>query len=76
MTASGRELSLREQFANPDEHQPLLFQSNEPHPAKTYSRVAAGVIGEDDLIGRKGYLKPGRKDDEGAWRTVADDWKT
>ena len=75
MTAGRRQLILRKQLANADEHQPRLVQPNEPHPAKADPCVAAGVIGKDDLIGRQGYPKAARKDDERPWRAVADDWK-
>ncbi len=44
MTAGGRELILREQFAKPHEDQLLPFQPDEPHPAKTHARVATRVV--------------------------------
>jgi hypothetical protein len=75
VTAGGRELIFREQLTKPHEDQPLPFQPDEPHPAKFHSSVTARVVGENDLIGRQRHPKTTRKDDEGARRTVADDWK-
>ena len=75
MTASRRELLLWEQFANPYEHQASLFRSDEPHPAKPHSGVTAGIVGEDDLIGRQRHFEAAREEDEGAWRAVADNRK-
>jgi hypothetical protein len=58
VTTSGRELILREHFANPHEDQLFLVRSDELHPAKTHASVTAAVIGEDDLIGGSDTLKP------------------
>jgi len=52
----------------------LLF-AGQPAQAKAHPRVSAAVVGEDDLIGRQGYPKSGRKDDESAGWAVADDWQ-
>jgi hypothetical protein len=75
VTTSRRELILREQFANPYEHQASLFQSDEPHPAKLNSGVTAGIVGEDDLIGRQRHSEAVREENEGAWRPVSDNRK-
>ena len=75
MTASRRELILREQVANPYKYQASIFRPDEPHPAKSNSGVAVGIVGEDDLIGRKRHSETVREEDEGAWWAVSDDRK-
>ena len=75
MTASRRELILRVQFANPYEHEAPIFGSDEPHPAKSNSHVAVGIVGEDDLIGRQRQPETVREEDEGTWWAVSDDRK-
>ena len=72
MTPSRRELILRKQFSNPDEHQATLLQSDELHPAKPDLCVTTGIVGEDDLIGRQRYLDAVREQDKSAWGPVAD----
>jgi len=66
---------LREQFANPYEHQASIFQSDEPHPAKPNPGVTPGIVGEDDLIGRQRDPEAVREEYEGAWRPVSDNRK-
>jgi len=56
VAAGGRELILGEQFAKSHEDEPVPFQPDEPHAAKTDSRVASRVVREDDLIGRQGHM--------------------
>ena len=75
VTASRRELILREQFANPHKHQASICRSDEPHPAKSNSGVAVGIVGEDDLIGRQRHFDTVREENEGAWWAVSDDRK-
>ena len=75
MTTSRRELILSEQLSNPHEHQASLFQSDEPHPAKPHSGVTAGIVGENDLIGRQRHPEAGREEDEGAGWAVSDNRK-
>ena len=75
MTPSRRELILRKQFSNPDEHQATLLQSDELHPTKSDLCVTTGIVGEDDLIGRQGDSEAVREEDEGAWRPVPDNRK-
>ena len=66
---------LREEFANPYEHQASLFQSDEPHPAKPNPGVTPGIVGENDLIGRQRDSEAVREEHEGAWRPVSDNRK-
>jgi hypothetical protein len=75
VTPSGRELILREQLANPYEHQASLFRSGELHPAKPHSSVAAGIVGQNDLFGGQGYSQAAWKNDKRACRPVSDDWE-
>jgi hypothetical protein len=75
VTPSRRELILREQLSNPYEQQASLFQSDKPHPAKPNSGVTAGIVGEDDLIGRQRHPEAVREEYEGAWRPVTDNRK-
>jgi hypothetical protein len=53
VTAGWRELFLREEFPNPDEHEMDPLQPYELHTAKADARVAVGVVGEDDLVSRQ-----------------------
>ena len=75
MTTSRRELILWDQFTNPYEHQASLFRSHEPHPTKANSGVTAGIVGEDNLIGRQRHSEVIREEDEGAWRAVSNNRK-
>jgi hypothetical protein len=75
VTTSGRKLILWEHLANPHEHQDSLFRSDELHPAKPYSSMTAGVIGEDDLVRRQRYPEAVRKEHERARWAVSDNWK-
>jgi len=75
VTTSRRELILWEQFTNPYEHQVSVFRSDEPHPAKPNSGATAGVVGEDDLIGRQRHSEAVREKDEGARWAVSDNRK-
>jgi len=75
VTPSRRELSLREQFPNPHEHQLSFFRSHELHPAESHPGVAAAIVGKDDLIGRQRHSEAIRKDHERARRAVSDDAK-
>jgi len=75
VTASRRELILSVQFANPYEHEASIFGTDEPHPSKSNSGVAVGIVGEDDLIGRQRHSETVREEDEGAWWAVSDDRK-
>jgi hypothetical protein len=72
VTTIRRELILRKQLANSDEHQSSPFESDEPHPAKPHSDMTAGIVGEDDLIGRQRHSETVREEDKGAWRTVSE----
>ena len=73
MTASGRELILWEQFANPYERQASLLQSDEPHPAKPNSSVTAGIVGDDDLIRGQRHSQAAWKNDKRARRPIPND---
>ena len=75
MTPSRRELILRKQFSNPDEHQATLLQSDELHPTKPDLCVTTGIVGEDDLIGRQRHLDAVREEDKSARGAVADNRK-
>ena len=66
MTPSRRELILRKQFSNPDEHQATLLQSDELHPTKPDLCVTTGIVGEDDLIGRQRHFDAVREEDKSA----------
>ena len=72
MTASRRELMFRKQFTNPDEDQESFLPSDERHPAELDSGVTAGVVGEDDLIGRQRHLVAAGEKDEGPWWTISE----
>ena len=72
MTTSRRELILGEQFTDPNEREVSLFRSDEPHPAKPNAGVTAGIVGEDDLIGRQRHSEAVREKDEGARWAVSD----
>jgi translation initiation factor 1 len=75
VTASGGELILWVQLANPQEYQLAPFQSDELHPAKPDSGVAARVIGIDDLVGRQRHPEALGEDHECPRWTVADNRK-
>jgi hypothetical protein len=75
VTPSGRELIFWEQFANPYERQTPLFRPCELHPAKPHSSVAAGIVGENDLIGRQRHSQAVWKNDERARVPIPDDWE-
>jgi len=75
VTAGRRELIFRKQLPNPHEQQAALFRADEPHSAKADSGVAAGIVGEDDLVGRQRHSKAVWKQHEGAWRAVPDNRK-
>ena len=72
VTASGRELILREHFANPHEDQVFLVRSDELHPAKTHASVTAAVIGEDDLIRGQRHPETVGKQHKRTRRAVSD----
>ena len=75
MTASGRELILWEQLANPREHQVPLLRSDELHPAEPDASVTASVIGEDDLVRRQRHPETVREEYECARWAVSDNRK-
>ena len=75
MTPSRRELILWKQFANPDGHQLSVLPPDELHPTEFDAGMTAGVVGEDDLIGRQRHSEAVREENEGAWRPVSDNWK-
>ena len=75
VTARRRELILWNQLANPYEQQLSIFRSDILHPAEPHSSVTAGVIDEDDLVGRERHPEAVREEHERARRTVTDDPK-
>ena len=75
MTSRRRELIVREQVADPDEHQLPVVHADEVHAAKPDPCPIAGIVGEHDLVRWQRYPEAGREVHERARRTVADDWQ-